>query len=273
LGDKRLGPASNVSFFGNLFVVSPPPAAWFASRAPRMLPTLLLARLLAFTQAGTADDDLPAIIAQARAGLGNSAYESLRPVLLRCDLLANRLDAMCADFVGSDDDRLALDGTMAFLEGRNDAALALYRDALKARRKRLGKRKLFLPDEHGMFFLLALLRANDAALHAELQTGIEAALFELPEVANSAGWRAIQAMLWMAQGLEVKAQAEVMQLLHYGSPGPFGDACVALAEYTVDPALSRRWTRPSRPWPKRRHWQPAFWRKSWPRSNRTRSPI
>ncbi len=240
LGDKRLGPASSVSFFGNLFVVSPPPAAWFASRAPRMLPTLLLARLLAFTQAGTADDDLPAIIAQARAGLGNSAYESLRPVLLRCDLLANRLDAMCADFVGSDDDRLALDGTMAFLEGRNDAALALYRDALKARRKRLGKRKLFLPDEHGMFFLLALLRANDAALHAELQTGIEAALFELPEVANSAGWRAIQAMLWMAQGLEVKAQAEVMQLLHYGSPGPFGDACVALAEYAVDPALSRR---------------------------------
>ncbi|EDP61754.1 hypothetical protein BAL199_23217, partial [alpha proteobacterium BAL199] len=218
----------------------PPPAAWFASRAPRMLPTLLLARLLAFTQAGTAGDDLPAIIAQARAGLGNNAYESLRPVLLRCDLLANRLDAMRADFVGRDDDRLALDGTMAFLEGRNDAALALYRDALKARRKRLGKRKLFLPDEHGMFFLLALLRANDAALHAELQTGIEAALFELPEVANSAGWRAIQAMLWMAQGLEVKAQAEVMQMLHYGSPGPFGDACVALAEYAVDPALSRR---------------------------------
>ncbi|EDP60932.1 hypothetical protein BAL199_30739, partial [alpha proteobacterium BAL199] len=115
LGDKRLGPASNVSFFGNLFVVSPPPAAWFASRAPRMLPTLLLARLLAFTQAGTAGDDLPAIIAQARAGLGNNAYESLRPVLLRCDLLANRLDAMRADFVGRDDDRLALDGTMAFL--------------------------------------------------------------------------------------------------------------------------------------------------------------
>jgi len=101
---------------------------------------------------------------------------------------------------------------------------------LKVRRKRLGKRKPFLPDERGMLFLLALLRVSDAALHAEIQIGIDAVLSAMPEMVNSARWQVIQAMLWMVQGMEAKALAEVKQLRHHGSPSPFGDASLARAD-------------------------------------------
>jgi hypothetical protein len=50
------------------------------------------------------------------------------------------------------DTKQALEGAVAFLDGQNEAALAHYGTALKLRRKRLGKRKVFLEKEHRCCF-------------------------------------------------------------------------------------------------------------------------
>ena len=130
----------------------------------------------------------------------------------------------------------ALNGAIAFLDGQNETALKHYRDALKLRRKSLGKRKVFLDREHGTFFLMALLRANNAALHAEIQTGLDAAMSE--EAIYDGGLLAMQALLWLVQGLEARARELVTGLRKAMPSAPLAAACVALAEHAVDVAQS-----------------------------------
>ncbi len=134
--------------------------------------------------------------------------------------------------------RQALEGTAEFLGGRNEAALHHYRDALKLHRKQAGKRKVFLNGVHGLFFLMALLRANDAPLQAEAQAGIDAAL-SAPS-AYAGGFLAMQALLWLAQGLEPKARALLGKLRAALPAELLSAACVALAEHAVDPDLTHR---------------------------------
>ena len=90
---------------------------------------------------------------------------------------------------------------------------------------------------HALFFLMVLLRANNAALHAEMQAGIDAITSTPSPYAY--GGLAIQALLWLVQGLATKAR-ELLGKLHAALPTePLSLACIALAEHAVEPALSR----------------------------------
>lgn len=106
------------------------------------------------------------------------------------------------------------------------------------RRFRVGKRKVFLAGSNGLFFLMALLRANDAALHGEIQAGLDAVPDELTQYAG--GFRALQALLWLVQGLDTKAREMLVHLRAAMPKEPLSAACVALAEFAVDAGLARK---------------------------------
>jgi len=214
---------------------------WLASRQPTIQVGLFDAKVSAFLVTGVPGPDLPALVAHFRAQQGREGFAGIRRVLLHYDLLAGRLDDVQRQLAAlgdaHDTTRLSLEGTAAFLAGGNDAALQHYRDAVKLRRKQGGKRKVFLDGVHGVFFLMALLRANDAGLQSDIQAGIDATLSSPTPYAGSI--LAMQALLWLVQGLEGKAR-ELLGRLHLTMPAePFSAACIALAEHAVDADLTR----------------------------------
>jgi superfamily II DNA or RNA helicase len=216
---------------------------WLALRPPSLQLPILLGKMEAFLTLGATSHDLPALIDYARAQQTRPDFAVLTTMLLRFELLGCRLDAVpdgwsvYADAAA--DLRQSLEGAVAFLEGQNDVALRLFRNALKLYRRRKGRRKLFLPAENGILFLMALLRANDPALHVEMQSGLDAAMAASDEAAGDGGLHAMQAMLWLVQGIEAKARDLVTVVRKTMPTAPLSAACVALAEFALDPALSR----------------------------------
>ncbi len=271
LCDRTFGLHGTIMLLAATFYDVPLAADWIAARHPAIQAPLLEAKLNAFIVTGLGGPEMLATVALSRAQRTQLGFGEMWAQLLRYDLLAGRVDdvrdaakviehsagehsASAASTSGISPSGTspsgtsrgvpnagellqALAGAVAFLEGRNEAALQHYRDALKLRRKRLGKRKVFLENEHSTFFLLALLRANDPRLHAEIQAGLDAALSE--RAAHDAGLPAMQALLWLVQGLEARAR-ELLRGLRQAMPSaPLAAACVALAEHAVDAALSR----------------------------------
>jgi len=240
LHHKKCDASRAADLLGQLFAMVPLAPGWLASRRPVIQLALFDAKLSAFLRTGVPGPDLPALLDHYRAQQDKEGFAAVRPALLLFDLLAGKLDDVQRGIAAVEDPvgiiRQALEGTVAFLRGRNEAALQHYRDALKLHRKHVGKRKVFLDGVHGLFFMMALLRANDAALQAEAQAGLDAALSS--SSAYSGGLAALQALLWLAQGLEPKARALLGQLRAAMPAEPLSAACVALAEHAVNADLT-----------------------------------
>ncbi len=217
-----------------VFAFVPLEPDWLASRHAVIRLALLDAKVSALLWTGAAGPDTATAIAQYRA----ERTEGVPPVLLSYDLLAGRLDGVRRGIAGAEGAvRHALEGTVAFLEARNADALQHYREALNLHRKQIGKRKVFLDDVHGLLFVLALLGANDAAVLAEAQAGLDTAT--RTDSHYAAGFLALQALVWLAQGLEAKARDLVEQLQASRVVEPLSAACVALAAHATDAELSR----------------------------------
>ena len=94
-----------------------------------------------------------------------AAAPRLDCALMRLDLQAERPDAARARIgrVRSSDPvaALACEAALEFLTGSADS-LPRFREALKQHRKAVGRRKVALPQEFGVYHLLALLAAGDA---------------------------------------------------------------------------------------------------------------
>ena len=240
LHDKKCGVSRAADLLGLLFAALPLAPGWLASRRPVIQLALFDAKLSAFLRTGVPGPDLPALLGHYRAQQGKEGFAAVRPALLLFDLLAGKLDDVQRGIAAVEDPvgvvRRAFDGTVAFLRSCNEEALQHYRDALKLHRKQVGKRRVFLDGVHGLFFLMALLRANDAALQAEAQAGFDAELSN--PSAYAGGFRALQALLWLAQGLEPKARELLGQLRAAMPTEPLSAACVALAEHAVDASLT-----------------------------------
>ena len=241
LFDKEWAPHRAVHFLAAMVAGVPLAVDWLASRHPAIQLALFEAKFFGFQSASAPDPDLPALISYYRTQQDKEGFTGIRRVLLQYDLLAGRLDDVQRGMTAIEgivgDERLAIEAAIAFLEGRNEAALQCYRDALKLHRKLRGKRKGFLEGLHALLFLMALLRANNTALYAEMQAGIDA-ITSAPSP-YACGGLAIQALLWLVQGLATKAR-ELLGKLHAAMPTePLSLACIALAEHAVEPALTR----------------------------------
>ena len=240
--DHAFGPQRMAAALGEIFRAVPFTPDWFESRTLAIQFTLFEGRLAAFLGADLSIPGMPELIARFRGLQDLPGFAPVRRRLLEHDVLALRFDdarALLAKLDAADAPlQQATAATLHFLAGENTEAITLYRVALKRQRKQAGKRKLFLEGPHGLFFLMALLRANDATLHAEIQAGLN--VLPLEERPHFGGWIALQVLLWLAQGLEAKAAEQIKQLNGYQFDDPLADACLALAGHTVDPTLSRR---------------------------------
>ena len=143
----------------------------------------------------------------ASAALGE-AGGNLNPLLLRFDILSANFDRarQRIDALPESEAHLAAahEASIAFLTGDNAAALAGFRNALKLLRKSLGKRKVALEAEAGLFHMLALVRANDPAQHAELRGLIDAATMEVTPYYLA--HRSVEALLELIEGRHGKAR-------------------------------------------------------------------
>jgi superfamily II DNA or RNA helicase len=131
----------------------------------------------------------------------------------------------------------AHEASIAFLTGDNAGALAGFRDALKLLRKSQGRRKVALEAEAGLFHMLALVRANDPALHTELRGLIDAATMEVTPFCLA--HRSVSALLELIKGRHDHARQMVQLLLEKPSGSLAAGAIVALAALFIDAALIR----------------------------------
>ncbi len=238
LHDKEAALPPPAEVIAAVFAWVPLAPDWLASRRAVIRFALFDVKVSALLWTGKSGPDTAEVIARYRA---ERTAAGMSPVLLSYDLLACRLDEVRRDAVGADAVlRQALEGAVAFLEARNADALVHYRDALKLHRKQVGKRKVFLDDLHGLLFLLALLGADDAGVLAEAQAGLDAAA--RTDSHYAAGFFALQAMVWLAQGLEAKARELIGQLQLAKVVEPLSAACVALAAFAIDGEASRKST-------------------------------
>ncbi len=242
LYEKSYAPHSVAEFLGLLFSGIPLETDWLAGRPVSAQIAVLQARLSTFLGSGVPAPDMPTLVAYYRARQDSDSFAAVRPILLYYDLLAGRIEDVrqgCLDIRNNTGGAfLAMEAAIAFLAGDNQACLQIYREALKQRRKHLGKRKLFLDDAHGLFFLMAMLQANDASLHGDMQAAFGAIL--PGSSAYGGGFLALQALFWSVQGLEGKA-ATLLEQLHAAMPGePLSAACVALADYVMNATLTQK---------------------------------
>jgi len=104
-----------------------------------------------------------------------AAAPRLDRALLRLDLLAERPDRARARLprVRAYDPvtALAADAALIFLTDPRADSLPRFREALKQHRKAVGRRKITLPHEFGLYHLMALFAAGDAGLHAQRWRG------------------------------------------------------------------------------------------------------
>jgi len=227
---------------GRLLQRTPLGIEWLDTRTPTIQLALFEGLMTAFVAGALDIPGWPSVIAHYRRLQDAPGFAPLRRTLLEHDLLALRLDEardLSAKLAPADViAQQTAEAALCFLSGENARSIEGYRAALKALRKQAGKRKLFLPGVHGLLFLMALLRAEDAKLHAEIQAGID--VLPIDTRPHPAAWVALQVLLWLAQGQEGKAREQIEPFRNLRAADPLSEACLTLAAYAVDPALLER---------------------------------
>ncbi len=215
---------------------------WLATRAPAIRLAFFGEQIEAFLATGVSTPDLPTLIESIREHRHEAAFTPATWPLAYYDLYSGRLDEIkrllsenITNESGVMERLFAAD--IAFLENRNDDALRYFREALKLHRKHLGKRRVVLPFFHSMFFVLALFRANDPALQAEIQSYLD---LVREAAAPPLAFRALEAVLRVVQGQPAVALEVLTQLRKTPSSEPMFAAIVALAEYIADPKTARK---------------------------------
>jgi superfamily II DNA or RNA helicase len=242
--DQTFDPAFGPHVLATLFAETPVEMDWLTSRPLDLQLRLFSIKIDRLLLTGRATPDVAAMLAHYRKREEEPAYRQFALLLLRCDMLSGRfavarrkIDSLGPEEVEAFTAPL-LRGTLDFLEGHNDEALTHYRLALKLFKKQQGKRKIFFDGMNGLFFLLALIRANDPKLYPEAQTYLDAG--DSQESFFSPGFMAIQAVLWLLQGLETKARASLQMLQRASDFEPFSSACAILAVYFLESSLDQR---------------------------------
>jgi len=243
--DKAHSRANGPHILEELFADTILDVSWLASRDLDIQFRLFSVKLGRLLSTGQATTDMPALLAHYRDHEDTPGHAEFKWALLRVDILAGELVAAKRKILSMPEaspetapsaQHLLL-GSVKFLEGRNDEAIAEYRQALKLYAKEIGRRKVFFEGSNGLFFLLALIRANDSTLHAEIQKHLDAIDHEGNPF--SAGFQAILALLHLMRGAEPRARALLDHLRQIAVHEPVSAACVALAEFLIDPARAK----------------------------------
>jgi superfamily II DNA or RNA helicase len=240
--DRDFRPEYGRHLLEELFLNERLDPAWLGTLEPGIQSAIFLTKLDGFLASGIPAADLAELIGHYRGMQDRAGFEAVRGALLTHDLLAGNLEDARRKIESLEDPDgytgVMLQASADFLSGRNEQAIQHYREALKRYRKHAGKRKVFFAGSNGLYFIMALLRADDAALHAEIQAGVDVATSV--STPFQGGFRALQALLWLSQGLEDKARAWLQHQRFDLAGEPLSAACVALAEFCIDSQLARK---------------------------------
>jgi superfamily II DNA or RNA helicase len=224
--------------------------AFLSALGPGLRDRVTAAAVEGFLERGELDDGVEAVIEAARApDIDWRLAPRLDLAMMRLDILAERprnAQARLARLSSMDPDAgaqvvaMASQAALAFLAGPPADALSLFREALKRRRKAVGKRKIVLPGEFAIFHVLALLAAGEASLHGEISGLLES----LDRVApHTSAALACLAALAAGEDQVAKKGAERLsapEIEPSASHEPFALAVTTLALAVVDGANAAR---------------------------------
>ncbi|MDD2878297.1 MAG: DEAD/DEAH box helicase [Acidiphilium sp.] len=240
--DKQCAPNQSIDLFVHFYFGVPLGIDWLNRRHPYIQIALFKAKLAGLGAFGVPPPDLQTLLPHFRSVQDQEQFAGVVPLLLDYDLLAGHINDVQHRLASFEDPAgvasLCVAAALDLLTGHAEAARHGYRAALKRLRKNSGRRKVFLDGIHGIFFLLALLQANDATLHPEITAYLDGLLSE-PLRANGAYW-SLQALHWLSQGFEGKVTGFVKSERQSLASSPFDIAVMALADYAFDPALARK---------------------------------
>ncbi|MGC9270702.1 DEAD/DEAH box helicase [Acidiphilium sp.] len=240
--DKHCVPHSSTKLLATLFSATPIGIDWLRSRQPLIQIGLFKAKLDARFEMHDTTPDLDSLRTYFRTVQDEEGFGALVPPLLNDDLLAGRIDEARNRLARLPDptavEALCATAAFQFLTGQADVARQSYRAALKRLRKDRGRRKAFLEDFHGLLFLLSLIEANDAVVHHEISTYLDGLLST--EARQIGAYRSVQALLWLSQGFDSKASGFIKMLRRDIPLLPLDLAMRALAEFAIDPEISRK---------------------------------
>ena len=218
--------------------------AWLEQLRPAIREMFAEHAIHMFIEQGQQTDEAAAVIQHYANAAPGEAGAGIGKLLLRFDILSANFGRARLRIAALPESEAhlaaAYEGSIAFLTGDNAAALAGFRDALKLLRKSLGKRKVAFEAETGLFHMLALLRANDPALHPELRGLIDAAAMEVTPYLLA--YRGVEALLELAQGRYEKARQMAAQLLGLPCRCQAAGAIAGLAATFIDAGLMREHT-------------------------------
>jgi len=220
-------------------------ASWLDGLALDIQFRLFWVKLSRLLTTGETTPDMPALMAHYRAREDKPGYAQFKWALLRVDILAGDLVAARRKILAMPEEapetrpstHHLLLASVTFLEGDNPEALAEYRLALKLYKKEIGKRKAAFDGFNGLFFLLALIRADDSSLHHEIQANLDAIDYESSPFI--VGFQAIQALLFLLRGTQAKARTLLNELREIPVREPVSAACLSLIEFLIDPQAAR----------------------------------
>ena len=214
---------------------------WLKQLRPAIREVFAEHALHMFIEQGQQTDETGAVIQHYANEAPGEAGARIGKLLLRFDILSANFDRARRRIAALPESEAhlaaAYEASIAFLTGDNAAALAGFRDALKLLRKSLGKRKVAFEAEAGLFHMLALLRANDPALHTELRGLIDAATMEVTPYYLA--HRSVEALLDLVEGRHEKAEPDGRAVAGAAVPLSGSRAIVALAALFIDSALVR----------------------------------
>jgi hypothetical protein len=238
---QRFSYASPPSIFDEHFAAVDVGVDWFASRRPAFQAAILAAKADRWIATGVGAPDYPALmdLCRRRPQLRAAAYQRLTNFELLAGRLG-RLDETLADVPeGTPPDLpLVFRASRALLAGEPKTAVALFAEALKLYRKSVRKRKGGLPGFVGLLHVCALLAADDAALHSEIEAQTETreghyALFALRGLLELARNKPAAARESLQTGLTLIGMTPL--------PSPVSAGLVAVAAALIDPQLLRRY--------------------------------
>jgi superfamily II DNA or RNA helicase len=215
-------------------------AEWLASRNRTFQFAILLAKADQWIATGTATPDYADLMDLCRrdTGLRGAAF----PMIADFDILSGNLSRLAETIAAAPGDiqadmPVAFAAAHALLSGSIAPSVPLFSNALKLHRKATRKRKGGLPGYIGLLHLCALLAADDAALHPEIE-----ALSETKEA--HLGLFAIRALLEAARNKQTAAreivQAGMAMLGMMPHLPPVSTGLLAVAAVLIDPDVARR---------------------------------
>ena len=233
-------PTEPPSIFERHFAAIDVGVEWFASRRPAFQAAILAFKADRWIATGVGPPDYPALMDLCRADprLRAAHYQRLVNFELLSGRLA-RLDETLADVPEGipGDVPLVFRASRALLAGEPKTAVALFAEALKLYRKAARKRKGGLPGFIGLLHVAAMLAADDATLHSEIEAGTE-----MKE--GHVGLFALRGLLDLARNKQAGArelvQTGLMLIGLTPLPSPVSTGLLAVAAALIDPDLVPR---------------------------------